>query len=147
MCIRDSRKGLADTALKTASSGYLTRRLVDVAQDAVIREEDCKTKNGVIVEEIVESGNITSTLSERVLGRTPVNDVLDENKWSIFYSRGIAYERSNKWKKAEEDLQMAMNLKPNDPYVINYLAYSWLDRKMNIDVALNLLEKLSLIHI
>ena len=53
----------------------------------------------------------------------------------------IAYERSNKWKKAEEDLQMAMNLKPNDPYVINYLAYSWLDRKMNIDVALNLLEK------
>ena len=74
-----ARKGLADTALKTASSGYLTRRLVDVAQDAVIREEDCKTKNGVIVEEIVESGNITSTLSERVLGRTPVYDVLDEN--------------------------------------------------------------------
>ena len=70
-----------------------------------------------------------------------IDDVLDENKWSIFYSRGIAYERSNKWKKAEEDLQMAMNLKPNDPYVINYLAYSWLDRKMNIDVALNLLEK------
>ena len=70
-----------------------------------------------------------------------IDSVLDENKWSIFYSRGIAYERSNKWKKAEEDLQMAMNLKPNDPYVINYLAYSWLDRKINIDVALNLLEK------
>ena len=74
-----ARKGLADTALKTASSGYLTRRLVDVAQDAVIREEDCNTKNGVIVEEIVESGNITSPLTERVLGRTPVEDIIDEN--------------------------------------------------------------------
>ena len=74
-----ARKGLADTALKTASSGYLTRRLVDVAQDAVIREDDCKTSKGVIVEEIVESGNITSSLSERVLGRTPVNDMFDEN--------------------------------------------------------------------
>jgi len=74
-----ARKGLADTALKTASSGYLTRRLVDVAQDAVIREDDCKTSKGVVVEEIVESGNITSSLSERVLGRTPVSDMLDEN--------------------------------------------------------------------
>ena len=72
-----ARKGLADTALKTASSGYLTRRLVDVAQDAVIRELDCGTQKGVVVEEIVESGNITSPLSERVLGRTPANDVLD----------------------------------------------------------------------
>ena len=60
-----ARKGLADTALKTASSGYLTRRLVDVAQDAVIREIDCGTKNGVLVEEIVESGNITSPLSRK----------------------------------------------------------------------------------
>ncbi len=74
-----ARKGLADTALKTASSGYLTRRLVDVAQDAVIREEDCGTSNGVLVEEIVESGNITSTLSERVLGRTPCADLNDIN--------------------------------------------------------------------
>ena len=70
-----------------------------------------------------------------------IENVLDENKWSIFYSRGIAYERLNKWEKAEEDLKMAMTLQPNDPYVINYLAYSWLDRKMNIDLALNLLEK------
>ncbi len=70
-----ARKGLADTALKTASSGYLTRRLVDVAQDAVIRELDCGTNNGVMVEEIVDSGNITSPLSERVLGRTPSDDI------------------------------------------------------------------------
>ena len=78
-----ARKGLADTALKTASSGYLTRRLVDVAQDAVIREEDCKTKNGVIVEEIVESGNITSPLSDRILGRTPVEDITDNGNLII----------------------------------------------------------------
>jgi len=75
-----ARKGLADTALKTASSGYLTRRLVDVAQDAVIREVDCKTTNGVLVEEIVESGNITSPLSERILGRTPSEDIVDQDK-------------------------------------------------------------------
>jgi DNA-directed RNA polymerase subunit beta' len=74
-----ARKGLADTALKTASSGYLTRRLVDVAQDAVIRELDCGTTNGVVVEEIVESGNITSPLTERVLGRTPCEDLLNSN--------------------------------------------------------------------
>ena len=82
-----ARKGLADTALKTASSGYLTRRLVDVAQDAVIREEDCKTKNGVVVEEIVESGNITSPLTERILGRTPLEDIVDE-KGEIIVSSG-----------------------------------------------------------
>jgi DNA-directed RNA polymerase subunit beta' len=73
-----ARKGLADTALKTASSGYLTRRLVDVAQDAVIKEEDCGTLDGVMVEEIVESGNITSPLSERILGRCTVKDIVDK---------------------------------------------------------------------
>jgi len=72
-----ARKGLADTALKTASSGYLTRRLVDVAQDAVIREQDCGTLNGVLVEEIIESGNITSPLADRILGRCPVENITD----------------------------------------------------------------------
>ena len=75
-----ARKGLVDTALRTADSGYLTRRLVDVAQDVIVREEDCGTTNGVIVEEIVDSGNITSPLTERILGRTPVLDLLNENK-------------------------------------------------------------------
>ena len=88
-----ARKGLADTALKTASSGYLTRRLVDVAQDAVIREEDCGTKNGVIVEEIVESGNITSPLTERILGRTPVENIIDENNQIIVNSGQIISEK------------------------------------------------------
>ena len=87
-----ARKGLADTALKTASSGYLTRRLVDVAQDAVIRELDCKTTNGVVVEEIVESGNITSPLTERVLGRTPVEDIVDQNNNLIVSSGEIISE-------------------------------------------------------
>ena len=87
-----ARKGLADTALKTASSGYLTRRLVDVAQDAVIREYDCKTSNGVIVEEIVESGNITSPLTERILGRTTVEDLKDENNQIILEAGEIISE-------------------------------------------------------
>ena len=72
-----ARKGLADTALKTASSGYLTRRLVDVAQDAVIRENDCETNNGVTVEEVKESGNVTVSLTDRILGRCPVEDIVD----------------------------------------------------------------------
>ncbi len=88
-----ARKGLADTALKTASSGYLTRRLVDVAQDAVIREDDCKTENGVVVEEMVDSGNITSPLSERILGRTPVNDIIDQNENVIVKSGEIISEQ------------------------------------------------------
>ncbi len=88
-----ARKGLADTALKTASSGYLTRRLVDVAQDAVIREHDCKTNKGVIVEEIVESGNITSPLTERILGRTPVKEITDENQNIIVEAGEIISEK------------------------------------------------------
>ena len=88
-----ARKGLADTALKTASSGYLTRRLVDVAQDAVIREIDCGTKNGVLVEEIVESGNITSPLSERVLGRSPLEDLCDEKNDVIVNGGDIIEEK------------------------------------------------------
>ena len=88
-----ARKGLADTALKTASSGYLTRRLVDVAQDAVIREQNCGTENGVMVEEIVESGNITSPITERVLGRTPCKDLLNVNNQLIVKAGDIIEER------------------------------------------------------
>jgi DNA-directed RNA polymerase subunit beta' len=88
-----ARKGLADTALKTASSGYLTRRLVDVAQDAVIRELDCGTNNGVMVEEIIDSGNITSPLSERVLGRTPSEDIHDINNNLIIQGGNIIEEK------------------------------------------------------
>ncbi len=72
-----ARKGLADTALKTANSGYLTRRLADVAQDCVITEEDCGTLSGIEVEPLVESGEIIQVLGERILGRTALEDILD----------------------------------------------------------------------
>ncbi|MBL6986348.1 MAG: DNA-directed RNA polymerase subunit beta' [Methylobacter sp.] len=72
-----ARKGLADTALKTANSGYLTRRLVDVAQDLVINGDDCGTSNGLIMTPIIEGGDVVEPLSERVLGRVAVNDVMD----------------------------------------------------------------------
>jgi DNA-directed RNA polymerase subunit beta' len=71
-----ARKGLADTALKTANSGYLTRRLVDVAQDLVVTEEDCGTTNGLMMNPIVEGGDVVEGLGERVLGRVAAEDVL-----------------------------------------------------------------------
>jgi DNA-directed RNA polymerase subunit beta' len=70
-----ARKGLADTALKTANSGYLTRRLVDVAQDVVITMDDCGTENGITMQPIVEGGDVVEPLRERVLGRVVVEDV------------------------------------------------------------------------
>ena len=72
-----ARKGLADTALKTANSGYLTRRLVDVAQDAIITESDCGTDGGLTVKAVVEGGEVISPLSERILGRVAAEDVTD----------------------------------------------------------------------
>ncbi|HMZ09878.1 DNA-directed RNA polymerase subunit beta' [Plasticicumulans sp.] len=70
-----ARKGLADTALKTANSGYLTRRLVDVAQDLVVTEEDCGTREGLLMTPIVEGGDVVEPLRERVLGRVVAEDV------------------------------------------------------------------------
>jgi len=72
-----ARKGLADTALKTANSGYLTRRLVDVAQDAIITEEDCGTTRGLITSAVVDGGEVIAPLADRILGRTAAVDVLD----------------------------------------------------------------------
>src|SRR5262245_17487669 len=72
-----ARKGLADTALKTANSGYLTRRLVDVAQDAIIVEEDCGTQDGLKVKAVVEGGEVIAPLAERILGRTAAVDIND----------------------------------------------------------------------
>ena len=74
-----ARKGLADTALKTANSGYLTRRLVDVAQDVVITELDCGTENGVLMQPLIEGGDIVEPLHERVLGRVVAQDVYIPN--------------------------------------------------------------------
>jgi DNA-directed RNA polymerase subunit beta' len=72
-----ARKGLADTALKTADSGYLTRRLVDVAQDVIITEFDCGTSEGIFVEPIIESGEIIEPLRDRIVGRVALEDILD----------------------------------------------------------------------
>src|SRR3990170_2327683 len=72
-----ARKGLADTALKTANSGYLTRRLVDVAQDCIIIEEDCQTLDGIPVRALVEGGEIIDRLSDRILGRVALEDLYD----------------------------------------------------------------------
>src|SRR5437867_4137611 len=72
-----ARKGLADTALKTADSGYLTRRLVDVAQDVIVSEEDCGTTDGIYVTALVEGGEIIQQLGERILGRIAAEDVRD----------------------------------------------------------------------
>ena len=72
-----ARKGLADTALKTANSGYLTRRLVDVAQDSIIYEDDCGTVGGISVQAVVDSGQVIVSLANRVLGRTAAEDIVD----------------------------------------------------------------------
>jgi DNA-directed RNA polymerase subunit beta' len=72
-----ARKGLADTALKTANSGYLTRRLVDVAQDVIVAEFDCKTLDGIDITPLVEGGEIIEKLGDRILGRVALNDIVD----------------------------------------------------------------------
>ncbi len=84
-----ARKGLADTALKTANSGYLTRRLVDVTQDLVVTEDDCNTGNGVVMKALVEGGEIIEALRERILGRVVVNDVINPENQEIVFPAGM----------------------------------------------------------
>ena len=83
-----ARKGLADTALKTANSGYLTRRLVDVAQDVVVTEEDCGTNDGLEIYPIVEGGEVIHPMGERVLGRIVLEDVVDPVDDSVILEAG-----------------------------------------------------------
>ncbi|HAO90189.1 MAG TPA: DNA-directed RNA polymerase subunit beta', partial [Gammaproteobacteria bacterium] len=83
-----ARKGLADTALKTANSGYLTRRLVDVGQDLVVNEFDCGTENGLIKKASIEGGNIVQTLGAAVLGRVMAEDVLVPDSTEVFLAKG-----------------------------------------------------------
>ena len=87
-----ARKGLADTALKTANSGYLTRRLVDVAQDCIITEENCSTDYGISVQAVVDSGEVIVPLSARVLGRTSAEDVLDPATKQVIIPSGTLME-------------------------------------------------------
>src|SRR6266700_54354 len=83
-----ARKGLADTALKTANSGYITRRLVDVPQDLVVTEDDCSTTNGVAMKALVEGGEVVEALRERILGRVTVADVLHPERQEVLYNAG-----------------------------------------------------------
>ena len=83
-----ARKGLADTALKTANSGYLTRRLVDVAQDLVVTEEDCGTSNGLVLTPLIEGGDVVEPLRERVLGRVVASDLLGPGESRIAVEGG-----------------------------------------------------------
>ena len=82
-----ARKGLADTALKTANSGYLTRRLVDVAQDCIITSEDCGTKAGIKVRAIIDAGTVVASLATRILGRTTAEDVKDPSTGKVIVKR------------------------------------------------------------
>ena len=83
-----ARKGLADTALKTANSGYLTRRLVDVTQDLVVTEQDCGTHGGYLMRAIVEGGEVIESLRDRILGRTAADDVLHPENRSVLALAG-----------------------------------------------------------
>ncbi|MEO0691064.1 MAG: DNA-directed RNA polymerase subunit beta', partial [Pseudomonadota bacterium] len=83
-----ARKGLADTALKTANSGYLTRRLVDVSQDCVIVEEDCKTTNALEMRAIVQGGSVIASLGERILGRTVAEDIVNASTGDVIVAKG-----------------------------------------------------------
>ena len=89
-----ARKGLADTALKTANSGYLTRRLVDVAQDLVITEEDCGTSEGLLMSPLIEGGDVVEPLAERVLGRVLAEDVIDPATQEVLMSAGYMLDES-----------------------------------------------------
>jgi DNA-directed RNA polymerase subunit beta' len=83
-----ARKGLADTALKTANSGYLTRRLVDVTQDLVVTEEDCETANGVVMKALVEGGEVVEALKERILGRVIAVELTNPETQDVLYPAG-----------------------------------------------------------
>jgi DNA-directed RNA polymerase subunit beta' len=90
-----ARKGLADTALKTANSGYLTRRLVDVAQDAIIVAEDCGTERGLTMEPIVDAGQVVASIGQRVLGRTAADDIFHPLTGDLIAPKGTLLEEKH----------------------------------------------------
>ncbi|HTT98382.1 MAG TPA: DNA-directed RNA polymerase subunit beta' [Rhizomicrobium sp.] len=98
-----ARKGLADTALKTANSGYLTRRLVDVANDCIITAEDCGTKRGVTVQAEIDGGQVVSSLSERILGRTSAEDIKHPETGDVLLKRNkeVTEDLAEKIEKAQ----------------------------------------------
>ncbi len=90
-----ARKGLADTALKTANSGYLTRRLVDVTQDLVVTEDDCGTANGVWMKALIEGGEVIEALRDRILGRVAASDVVNPETQETLYENGTLLDETS----------------------------------------------------
>ncbi len=102
-----ARKGLADTALKTANSGYLTRRLVDVSQDCVIVEEDCKTDNALEMRAIVQGGSVIASLGERILGRTVAEDIMNAATDEVIVKAGTLVDEPMVKVIEEAEVQVA----------------------------------------
>jgi len=100
-----ARKGLADTALKTANSGYLTRRLVDVAQDVVVSEIDCGTLDGIIISPLVEGGEVIEPLGDRLLGRVALEDILDPFTQEVLVEAGEEIDESRVGKIEDSGLE------------------------------------------
>ena len=92
---RGARKGMADPALRTADSGYLTRRLVDVSQEVIIREDDCGTTDGILVAEIEEHGQVIETFAERIHGRYPAQDLVDPATGEVLFTRDTMLRKEN----------------------------------------------------
>jgi len=111
-----ARKGLADTALKTANSGYLTRRLVDVAQDLVVTDPDCGTTEGLIMQSLIEGGDVVEPLRERVLGRTAAEDVYTPGTDQLAIPSGTLLDEA--WVARLEDLRVD-HIKVRSPITCN----------------------------
>jgi DNA-directed RNA polymerase subunit beta' len=119
---RGARKGLADTALRTADSGYLTRRMVDVSQEVIIREEDCGVTHGIKVSEISENGQVIEKFADRLRGRYLVGDIVDEETGEVLLSKeNMLMEtdakilESHKWKQANPRPEDVCRYDPADP--------------------------------
>uniref|UniRef100_UPI00272C3489 DNA-directed RNA polymerase subunit beta' n=1 Tax=uncultured Oscillibacter sp. TaxID=876091 RepID=UPI00272C3489 len=110
---RGARKGLADTALRTADSGYLTRRMVDVSQEVIIREEDCHVTHGIKVSEISENGQVIEKLSDRLRGRFLVGDVVDADTGEVLLSNDKMMDGSED-KLLESRKWVQENVRPGD---------------------------------
>ncbi|WP_300416384.1 DNA-directed RNA polymerase subunit beta' [uncultured Oscillibacter sp.] len=111
---RGARKGLADTALRTADSGYLTRRMVDVSQEVIIREEDCHVTHGIKVSEISENGQVIEKLSDRLRGRFLVGDVVDPDTGEVLLSNEKMMSGADEAKLLESRKWVQENIRPGD---------------------------------
>ena len=111
---RGARKGLADTALRTADSGYLTRRMVDVSQEVIIREEDCRVTHGIKVSEISENGQVIEKLSDRLRGRFLVSDVQDADSGEVLISSTVMMTGGPEAQILESRKWVQENVRPGD---------------------------------